>query len=212
MQVARGRLVTCLLVYKHQYASCSRPQLSIQKDEIFCSFRPSGDNEACGCYSSATNTRATEYAVRDARSTEEQGLSSIVMAGYRLGPRRTTSISPERPSLFSAVSHHGSPTTPASSSSHGPLSFSALQRTFSQLQSKAQPKLDRARYKAEAGLTRRGFVKDDGGGPILRDVDLEGEDGYAVDYTRKGRDGEVEGWRPKERSMSPAWSSGKTRR
>lgn len=39
-----------------------------------------------------------------------------------------------------------------------PLSLSALQRSLSTLHARAQPVLDRARYKAEAGLSRRGFV------------------------------------------------------
>ncbi|EMD34536.1 hypothetical protein CERSUDRAFT_116684 [Gelatoporia subvermispora B] len=37
--------------------------------------------------------------------------------------------------------------------------FAHLQRTFSTLQQRAAPKLDAARFKAEAGLTRRGFVQ-----------------------------------------------------
>ncbi|KAK2463758.1 hypothetical protein APHAL10511_004251 [Amanita phalloides] len=41
------------------------------------------------------------------------------------------------------------------------LSLAALQRTFVSL----QPKLDKARYKAEAGISRRGFIQGDGEGP-----------------------------------------------
>lgn len=45
-----------------------------------------------------------------------------------------------------------------SASAAMPLSLSALQRSLSTLHARAQPVLDRARYKAEAGLSRRGFV------------------------------------------------------
>ena len=41
---------------------------------------------------------------------------------------------------------------------NAPLSLSSLQRSLSTLQSRAQPVLDRARYKAEAGLSKRGFM------------------------------------------------------
>lgn len=41
----------------------------------------------------------------------------------------------------------------------------SLQKTLTSLQLRAQPKLDAARFKAEAGLTRRGFVRHAGGAP-----------------------------------------------
>ncbi|KAF8629480.1 hypothetical protein AX15_003427 [Amanita polypyramis BW_CC] len=49
-----------------------------------------------------------------------------------------------------------------------PLSLATLQRTFASL----QPKLDKARYKAEAGISRRGFIQGDG-----EDMDSNGESG-----------------------------------
>ncbi|KAH7925060.1 hypothetical protein BV22DRAFT_1119794 [Leucogyrophana mollusca] len=56
-----------------------------------------------------------------------------------------------------------------------------LQRTFTSLQQKARPKFDVARYKAEAGLTRRGYVNHSQlGGPGARWME-EGEERLMVD-------------------------------
>ncbi|KIL66452.1 hypothetical protein M378DRAFT_197506 [Amanita muscaria Koide BX008] len=77
-----------------------------------------------------------------------------------------------RRSSMSAPSAPGGSTNPLSHSQHRtqsldsssvdeePLSLAALQRTFASL----QPKLDKARYKAEAGISRRGFIQGDGFG------------------------------------------------
>lgn len=88
-----------------------------------------------------------------------------------------------------------------------PLSFSALQRTFSQLHSKAQPtldKLDRTRYKAEAGLTRRGFVPSNHSGLLQKEAgdedenDVDGRRGPGDAYDDAGisadLDGDLDGW------------------
>jgi len=53
--------------------------------------------------------------------------------------------------------------------------ISNIQRTLAQLQMKAQPKFDAARYKAEAGLSRRGFVGGGGRGlGMQRDEGTQG--------------------------------------
>ncbi|THH26632.1 hypothetical protein EUX98_g7558 [Antrodiella citrinella] len=82
--------------------------------------------------------------------------------------------SPARPSTtrhHSALSRHLSLSSPAAAAAmHGeraPSSMSdspiaGLQKTFNNLHQRAQPKLDAARYKAEAGLTKRGFVSHGG--------------------------------------------------
>jgi hypothetical protein len=81
---------------------------------------------------------------------------------------------------------HGS--TDASPISH-------IQKTISNLQLKAQPRLDAARYKAEAGLNRRGFVPHSPGGRwmeegergLMTDTDTrweEADDGAHVDVDR----------------------------
>ena len=129
---------------------------------------------------------------KDGTSVDGQStsLSSMTRSMTLSSPARVSgSTSPER------TTHHTNSerdvTSPSSTStSHNPLSFAALQRTFSQLQSKAQPKLDRARYKAEAGFSRRGFVPH-GEQKILRDYEEEeaederGRDGYGpTTYSR----------------------------
>lgn len=72
-------------------------------------------------------------------------------------------------------------------------SLSALQRTLSQLHSRAQPTLDRARFKAEAGLSRRGFVPNGasaGADSLMRSqegVSAIGDgDEYAYNHTSDG--------------------------
>lgn len=50
-----------------------------------------------------------------------------------------------------------------------PLTLAALQRTFTNL----QPRLDKMRYKAEAGISRRGFIQ--GGGEVDGAVGLLSE-------------------------------------
>lgn len=56
-----------------------------------------------------------------------------------------------------------------SSLSDSPMA--GLHKTFTQLQQKAQPKIDAARYKAEAGLSRRGFVHHQQGKWLREDVE-----------------------------------------
>ncbi|OJA13353.1 hypothetical protein AZE42_04515 [Rhizopogon vesiculosus] len=64
-----------------------------------------------------------------------------------------------------------------------PMSMSHIQKTISNLQLKAQPRLDAARYKAEAGLSpRRGFVLhsrwvEEGERALMADTDAEGGQG-----------------------------------
>lgn len=81
--------------------------------------------------------------------------------------------------------------------------MSHIQKTISNLQLKAQPKLDAARYKAEAGLSRRGFVHhshaparwmEEGEQGLMTDTHNEDEDdGAHVDrdpYTESPTDDE----------------------
>ena len=51
--------------------------------------------------------------------------------------------------------------------------MAGLHKTFPQLQARAQPRIDAARYKAEAGLSRRGFVShsNQGGRWLREDVE-----------------------------------------
>ncbi|KAG1806980.1 uncharacterized protein BJ212DRAFT_1580489 [Suillus subaureus] len=65
-----------------------------------------------------------------------------------------------RTSSFQGLSRHLSLTRDRDTTDASPMSH--IQKTISNLQLKAQPKLDAARYKAEAGLSRRGFEDDDG--------------------------------------------------
>ncbi|KAK7685080.1 hypothetical protein QCA50_011917 [Cerrena zonata] len=74
---------------------------------------------------------------------------------------------PSRPTPMTShnLSRHLSLSSPAHSrpSARDPSSvsdspMSTVQRALSQFQQKAAPKIDKARYKAEAGLSRRGFV------------------------------------------------------
>jgi hypothetical protein len=92
------------------------------------------------------------------------------------------------------------------------LSISQLQKTFEKLQTRAQPTLDKARYKAEAGLSRRGFVKagHEGQQGLMDDADCDGDsndpssnegtklglwkDRNGIDYGH--RCGNEQGWKP----------------
>jgi len=58
--------------------------------------------------------------------------------------------------------------------------MSHIQKTISDLQLKAQPRLDAVRYKAEAGLSRRGYVSHSHIGPGAKWRD-EGEEGLMED-------------------------------
>ncbi|KDR78854.1 hypothetical protein GALMADRAFT_137846 [Galerina marginata CBS 339.88] len=64
--------------------------------------------------------------------------------------------------------------------SHSPFSMNSLQKTIAGL----QPKLDKARYKAEAGLSRRGFVRDAGG---RAKFGVEGEEEEGLMPMERGR-------------------------
>jgi len=68
-------------------------------------------------------------------------------------------------------------TTDASPISH-------IQKTITNLQLKAQPRIDAARYKAEAGLSRRGFVSHSPGGRWMG----EGEQGLMTDTDTRWED------------------------
>jgi hypothetical protein len=80
--------------------------------------------------------------------------------------------------------------------------MSHIQKTISNLQLKAQPKLDAARYKAEAGLSRRGFVHhshaparwmEEGEQGLMTNTYQDDDDGAHVDrdpYTESPTDDE----------------------
>ncbi|KAH7912752.1 hypothetical protein BJ138DRAFT_1147554 [Hygrophoropsis aurantiaca] len=80
-----------------------------------------------------------------------------------------------------------------------------LQRTLSSLQTKARPKLDVARYKAEAGLSKRGFVNHSQmGGPGARWTE-EGEQGLMGDTRWAATDSDTNvDWSPLYYSAYPA--------
>ena len=96
------------------------------------------------------------------------------------------------------------------------MSIAHIQRTLSSLQLKAQPTLDKARYKAEAGLVKRGYVHHAHRSPWAEEGEegLMGEDGGAsVDVTdsdddeRRGRDlGNGRTWRAERDEMK--WPRG----
>ncbi|KIJ11819.1 hypothetical protein PAXINDRAFT_118627 [Paxillus involutus ATCC 200175] len=71
-------------------------------------------------------------------------------------PSRTSSRSHSRMSSFQGLSRHLSLTRDKDNAETSPMSN--IQKTISNLQLKAQPKLEAARYKAEAGISRRGYV------------------------------------------------------
>ncbi|CAL1708402.1 unnamed protein product [Somion occarium] len=79
------------------------------------------------------------------------------------------------------------PRDPTSMSDSPLASLSSIQRTLNQLQQKAQPKLDAARYKAEAGLSKRGFVnhsqqrwlRRDGEEPLMDEPEPAPANGWA---------------------------------
>ncbi|KDQ50035.1 hypothetical protein JAAARDRAFT_51495 [Jaapia argillacea MUCL 33604] len=107
-------------------------------------------------------------------------------------------------SRHSSLSYHSR--TPASTDqTQGDSPLANLQRTFTSLQLKAVPKLEKARYKAEAGLMRkRGYVnhshlkggmwKDGGEDGLMEGESGEGDDGgFGVDDGVAGVDEEGEG-------------------
>ena len=81
--------------------------------------------------------------------------------------------------------------TSTSGATHHDSPLGNIQRTLATLQPKLdalqlQPRLDKARYKAEAGLSRRGFVRDGRAGK----GGLEGEEEEGLmDGSSRGRDG-----------------------
>ncbi|KAG1772920.1 hypothetical protein EV702DRAFT_976478 [Suillus placidus] len=94
-----------------------------------------------------------------------------------------------RTSSFQGLSRHVSLTRDRDTADASPMSH--IQKTISNLQLKAQPKLDAARYKAEAGLTRRGFVHhshaparwmEEGEQGLMTDTHQEDDDGAHVDH------------------------------
>lgn len=88
----------------------------------------------------------------------------------------TSPSSPPPHSRNASLSQHVSLTRHREDSS--PMSH--IQKTISDLQLKAQPRLDAVRYKAEAGLSRRGYVSHSHIGPGAKWRD-EGEEGLMED-------------------------------
>ncbi|PFH45493.1 hypothetical protein AMATHDRAFT_88789 [Amanita thiersii Skay4041] len=91
--------------------------------------------------------------------------------------------------------HHHYPTTAHSATDvTGALGFGNLHRTLtSALHPKLeviQPRLEKARFKAEAGLSRRGFVRDMGGGEEGEGL-VAGSRRGRRDGSRKGREGSL---------------------
>ncbi|KAG2039318.1 hypothetical protein BDR03DRAFT_998938 [Suillus americanus] len=93
-----------------------------------------------------------------------------------------------RTSSFQGLSRHLSLTRDRDTTDTSPMSH--IQKTISNLQLKAQPKLDAARYKAEAGFSRRGFVHhshaparwmEEGEQGLMTDTHQEDDDGAHVD-------------------------------
>ncbi|KZP12229.1 hypothetical protein FIBSPDRAFT_870406 [Athelia psychrophila] len=84
--------------------------------------------------------------------------------------RRLSQPPQRRDSSTTAHSNSNSNSSPADTN---PSPIAHLQRTFTSLQLKAQPKLDAARYKAEAGLSRKGYVHHPHRSPWVE----EGEEG-----------------------------------
>ncbi|KAG2089349.1 uncharacterized protein F5147DRAFT_587243 [Suillus discolor] len=93
-----------------------------------------------------------------------------------------------RTSSFQGLSRHISFTRDRDTTDASPMSH--IQKTISNLQLKAQPKLDAARYKAEAGFSRRGFVHhshaparwmEEGEQGLMTDTRREDDDGAHVD-------------------------------
>ncbi|KAG1726029.1 uncharacterized protein EDB91DRAFT_1061853 [Suillus paluster] len=91
-----------------------------------------------------------------------------------------------RTSSFQGLSRHLSLTRDRDTTDASPMSH--IQKTISNFQLKAQPKLDAARYKAEAGLSRRGFVHHSHIGAPGRWVE-EGEQGLMTDTRSEDDDG-----------------------
>ncbi|KAG1727533.1 hypothetical protein EDB19DRAFT_1914203 [Suillus lakei] len=91
-----------------------------------------------------------------------------------------------RTSSFQGLSRHTSLTRDRDTTDTSPMSH--IQKTISNLQLRAQPKLDAARYKAEAGLSRRGFVHHSHVPAPGRWVE-EGEQGLMTDTGREDDDG-----------------------
>jgi len=90
--------------------------------------------------------------------------------------------------------------------------MSHIQKTISNLQLKAQPRLDAAWYKAEAGLSRRGFVHhshlgaprwmEEGEQGLMEDERWEEDDGAHVDrnpYSEPSTDDESSSGENRER-------------
>ena len=115
--------------------------------------------------------------------------SSLSMPGH-VGQRRS-SLSASTTTTSSSQTARTSYSQPGSSQSHYTPSQSRSQSPFSNILATLQPKLDKARYKAEAGLSRRGFVGPVGGGSgdgWDGDGDRDG-DGDGEWESRKGRSG-----------------------
>ncbi|KAF7973096.1 hypothetical protein HWV62_16196 [Athelia sp. TMB] len=91
-------------------------------------------------------------------------------------PRSGSTTSPSFPGLTRHLSHPSQrrdSTNTSASTDTNPSAIAHLQRTLTSLQLKAQPKLDAARYKAEAGFSRKGYVHHPHRSPWVE----EGEEG-----------------------------------
>lgn len=91
-----------------------------------------------------------------------------------------------------------------------------LQRTLASFQLKAQPKLDAARYKAEAGLSRRGYVYHSHNSPWIEEGEkgligpnIEDEDSQpGVDPDYEGADDEHSSEEMRGRRIAAGWDKG----
>lgn len=93
--------------------------------------------------------------------------------------------------------HHAPPRTVSPSAlakeQMSPLSVAQLQKAFEKFQTKAQPTFDKARYKAEAGLSRRGFVRVGEAGLMENQELEEGEERAESSSSDEGDDGNARG-------------------
>jgi hypothetical protein len=119
-------------------------------------------------------------------NTNKQSSKSIFDDPPRPLPQ-TPALTPSRPSQSPSRPKSPAsilslpPTSPSTSSKHEQSSpMIQIQKTLTQLQNKAGPKLDKARFKAEAGISKRGYVRGIGGkgdGEGLIGAGGDGEDG-----------------------------------
>ncbi|KIK76917.1 hypothetical protein PAXRUDRAFT_835178 [Paxillus rubicundulus Ve08.2h10] len=100
----------------------------------------------------ATATSSTEKAKTRERTVDTES-NTTELPNF---PTIASSRSHSRMSSFQGLSRHLSLTRDKDTAETSPMSN--IQKTISNLQLKAQPKLEAVRYKAEAGISRRGYV------------------------------------------------------